>query len=407
MQNKDNHLVTKDNNLIEAKYRLSVQEQRLMAIMVSDIKPDDKDFKPYKYRVKDFIEWTGVQGKDYYRELRKITAKLLTRIITIKEDNRLIQTSWLSSAVYDYKKGTIELLFDPHLKPYLLQLKNCFTQYALQNVLELKSKYAFRLYELCKQYQSMGKRKFQIDELRELLGLEKNELKRWSDFKGKVLEIAQREINKHTDLKIKYEFEKWGRKFEYITIFISANTEKEIEKQKDERYDKLINLIKDEKDKKKKTIQSAIIKYLKQKGFEYVKRNIEYANEKAEKNYRNFLIQSLKNDWAMSWIEDIEEEKEKAKELQEKQMKLEKYQEKIKRLKASARKRAEEITQSWSKEEYNKKYEEIKHKIGGIIKDEELIREAIIFEEMKRIIDEAVKIGKLKESIAKEIIRIY
>jgi predicted nuclease with TOPRIM domain len=144
---------------------------------------------------------------------------------------------------------------------------------------------------------------------------------------------------------------------------------------------------------------------MKQKGFEYVKRNIEYANEKAEKNYRNFLIQSLKNDWAMAWIEDIEEEKEKAKELQEKQMKLEEYQEKIKRLRSSARKRAEEIIKNWSEEQYNKKYEEIKQRIGGIIKDEELIKESVIYEEMKRIISEAIKIGKLPESIAEDILR--
>jgi plasmid replication initiation protein len=404
MQNKDNHLVAKDNNLVEARYRLSIQEQKIIAVMVSDIKPDDKDFKTYKYKIKDFAEWIGAKGQNYYVELKRITAKLLTRIVTIRKEKSILQAGWLSSAEYHFGKGIIELSFDPKLKSYLLQLQKCFTQYALQNVLELKSKYAFRLYELCKQYQAIGKRKFQVDELRELLGLEKNELKRWSDFKGKVLEIAQREINKHTDLKIKYEFEKWGRKFEYITILISANTEKEIEKQKDERYTNLINLIKNVKDRNKKTIQSIIIKYLKKEGFEYVERNILYANEKAEKNYRNFLIQSLKNDWAMAWIEDIEEEKEKAKELQDKQMKLEKYQEKIKRLRSSARKRAIEKIKNWSKEEYNKKYEEIKHKIGGIIKDEELIKESVIFEEIKRIINEAVKIGKLSQSMAEDIL---
>ena len=256
MTDKKNNLVSKSNDLVEAKYRLSVQEQRLMAIMVSDIKPDDEDFKDYTYRVDDFVNWVKVEGKDYYKQLKKITAKLLTRVISVKEKDGILQTSWLSSAKYFEDKGYIRLRFDPALRPYLLQLKNCFTQYALQNVLELKSKYAFRLYELCKQYQSIGKRKFQIDELRELLGLEKNELKQWIHFKERVLNIAQREINKHTDIKIKYEFEKWGRKFEYIIIYVSANSIKEIEEEqrKNERYNNLINLIKNEKDRTKKTI---------------------------------------------------------------------------------------------------------------------------------------------------------
>ena len=305
---KNNNLVSKHNNLIEAKYRLTLQEQRLMAIMVSDIKPSDKDFKSYKYKVKDFIKWVGIQGKDYYRELRKITAKLLTRIITIKENDKLIQTSWLSSATYDYNKGTIELCFDPHLKPYLLQLKNCFTQYALKNVLELKSKYAFRIYELCKQYQSIGKRKFHIEELRNILMIEKGELRQWNDFKRYVIEISLREINSKTDIKVSYKVEKIARKVEYIIFTIRNNPNYEQIKltfEEQYRYDDLLRMI-PTKYRKLETVKNTVIKYLKKKGFEYVKRNIEYANEKAEKNYRAFLIKAIKNDWALGWKEDLE-----------------------------------------------------------------------------------------------------
>ena len=311
MIDKSKNLVAKDNNLVEAKYRLSIQEQRLIAIMVSDIKPDDKDFKTYRYKIKDILSWIGIEDGGYYKKLRAITRRLISRCITIYDpkNETIFQTSWLAGAKYHVKKGYIDLSFHPDLKPYLLQLQKCFTQYALKNVLELKSKYAFRLYELCKQYQSVGKRKFKVDELRELLGLEKNELKQWVHFRTRVLEIAQREINKNTDIKIKYEFEKWGRKIEYIIIHIkSKDKANEIEdKELKGRYTELLKMvIKDYRDKK--TIQNAIIKYLKKKGFDYVKRNIEYANEKAEKNYRSFLIQSLKEDWALGWWEDLQEE---------------------------------------------------------------------------------------------------
>ena len=413
MTDKKNHLVSKDNDLIEAKYRLTVQEQRLLAIMISDIKPDDEDFKDYTYKISDILNWLQIEDKGYYRKLRAITRRLISRGITITEKENgaetIFQTSWLAGAKYHIKKGYIDLSFHPDLKPYLLQLQNCFTQYSLQNVLELKSKYAFRLYELCKQYQNIGKRKFQIDELRELLGLEKGELKQWIHFKERVLNIAQREINKHTDIKIKYEFEKWARKFEYVIIYISANSQKAIEeeKKKNERYNNLLNMIKDEKDRKKKTIQTAIIKYLKKEGYDYVERNILYANEKAEKNYRNFLIQSLKGDWAMSWIEDIEDEKEKAKEIQEKQQKIEEYRERIEKLKNMARKRAIEIVNTLPENEYNARFEQEKEKVGGIIKDDELIKENIIYNEMTKLINKAVEIGKIKQEIADEILKIH
>ena len=411
MTDKKNHLVSKDNDLIEAKYRLTVQEQRLLAIMISDIKPEDIDFKKYRYKISDILKWLQIDDKGYYQKLRAITRKLISRGITIsnKQENTIFQTSWLAGAKYYIKKGYIDLTFHPDLKPYLLQLQSCFTQYALQNVLELKSKYAFRLYELCKQYQNIGKRKFQIDELRELLGLEKGELKKWSAFKERVLNIAQREINKHTDIKIKYEFEKWARKFEYITVYISANSEKEIEEErrKNERFHTLINLIKNEKDRKKKTILTAIIKYLKKKGYKYVERNILYANEKAEKNYRNFLIQSLRNDWAMAWYEDLQEEQEKAIEAQKKREKEEKFREWVKIQRKKAEERAKEQLSAMPPDEYKKKFDETKKRMSGILSnlDDSIVVGAMVYEKVKEMVDQLVREGKMKQSIGEEILK--
>ena len=305
MSSKENYLVSKSNDLIEAKYRLSVQEQRLLAIMISDIKPDDKDFKKYQYKISDILEWINIEDKGFYKKLREITRRLLSRTLTIKQDNVLFQTNWLAGAKYYFKEGVIELTFHPDLKPYLLQLQKCFTQYALRNVLELKSKYAFRLYELLKQYQSIGKRKFSVSELRDLLGVEQGELKLWVHFKTRVLEIAKREINQKTDLEINYKTEKVGRRIEYIIFSIQAQDKEKIKKvdEQNKRYDELIKLV-PEKFRGLKTLKNAIIKSLRKKGFEYVKRNIEYANLKAEKNYRAYLINALKEDWAADWQDD-------------------------------------------------------------------------------------------------------
>ena len=345
MSSKENYLVSKSNDLIEAKYRLSVQEQRLLAIMISDIKPDDKDFKKYQYKISDILEWINIEDKGYYKKLREITRKLLSRTITINQDNVLFQTNWLAGAKYYFKEGTIELSFHPDLKPYLLQLQKCFTQYALRNILELKSKYAFRLYELLKQYQAIGKRKFSVRELRDLLGVEQGELKLWIDFKRRVLEIAKREINSKTDLKIDYQTKKIGRKIEYIIFSIQAQAHaKKTDDEQNKRYDELLKLVPEEY-RKLKTLRNAIIKSLRKKGFEYVKRNILYANEKAEKNYRAYLISALREDWAADWIDDqiIEkqsEEKSLQAELQAKaklnkqEIQIQKNKEKLKELRA-------------------------------------------------------------------------
>jgi plasmid replication initiation protein len=249
-EGKRNCLVTKSNSLIEARYRLSVQEQRLLAIMVSDINPEDRDFKKYRYRISDILEWLDIEDKGYYKKIREVTRRLLTRVVTIHQGNTLFQTTWLAGAKYYFKEGVIELSFHPDLKPYLLQLKECFTKYALKNVLELKSKYAFRLYELLKQYQAIGTRKFSLKELRELLGIEQEELKLWIDFKRRVLEISKREINAKTDIKIDYKTEKVGRKIKYIIFSIETKEKvnKITDKQKpvcgelEEKTDKYINI---------------------------------------------------------------------------------------------------------------------------------------------------------------------
>jgi plasmid replication initiation protein len=343
LQRKENDIVTKSNELMDATYRLSLQEQRIIAFLTAEIKPDDQDFKPYKFGINDFCDLLELPRDRYYSALKLATRKLLTRTLQIKKANSTLQLTWLSSAEYFEKQGYVELCFDPKLKPYLLQLKNCFTQYKIINVLRLRSKYAFRLYELLKQYQSLGKRKFSVSELREKLGLKSTELRQWIDFKRRVLEIAKREINAKTDLVIDYTTKKVGRRIEFIIFSIRAQSREQRE-QKNERYDELIKLV-PEKFRGLKTLKNAIIKSLRKKGFEYVKRNIEYANLKAEKNYRAYLINALKEDWALGWqddqlIEKQAEEKSLQAELQAKaklnkqEIQIQKNKEKLKKLRA-------------------------------------------------------------------------
>ncbi|MGZ5491669.1 MAG: hypothetical protein ACXWE6_13155, partial [Nitrososphaeraceae archaeon] len=62
----------------------------------------------------------------------------------------------------------------------------------------------------------------------------------------------------------------------------------------------LISLI-PEQHRLKKTIASAIELYEKKLGFHYVKRNILYSNEKADKSYAGFLSKALKEDWGHDW----------------------------------------------------------------------------------------------------------
>jgi plasmid replication initiation protein len=194
----EKNLVVKSNKVVEARYKLTVQEQRIILALTSMIKPEDKDFHTYRFTINQLMELTGVKGKAYYSQIKEITKGLIEKSLTIKEPTGDLQIGWLSSAKYWDKEGSVDLCFSPKLKPYLLQLKSHFTQYQLENVAKLRSNYSIRIYELLKQYEGTNQQEriFNLDELRAILGIEDNKHKRFGDFKRHVLEVAKKGTSK-------------------------------------------------------------------------------------------------------------------------------------------------------------------------------------------------------------------
>lgn len=217
-----NNLVVKANKLNESRYKLSVQEQRVVLTMISLIKPGDIDFKPYSFTVNEFHALVGLKGQSVYSEIKKITNSLISRTITISEPNGDLQIGWVSSAQYFDNEGRIELSFDPKLKPYLLALQQKFVRYQLKNTIRLKSSYSVRIYELLKQYQGIGSRTFDLDELRTLIGLKSDKLPLYGNFKAKVLNKAKTELKK-TDISFTFVPVKTLRKVTGITFTIFKN----------------------------------------------------------------------------------------------------------------------------------------------------------------------------------------
>ncbi|MBF0204900.1 MAG: replication initiation protein [Desulfamplus sp.] len=221
--------VIKSNRLIQAKYKLTLNEQRLIFILISLINQDDKEFKTYQIRIQDFIDVFGLKSKkNSYDEVKETTSRLLGNTLKIEEESGTLQINWLSSAKYYNNKGYVELCFDPKLKPYLLQLKEQFTTYRLEYVLHLKSIYAIRLYELLlKEYNYYRKTKdnfvFELKKLKELLGIDKKEYIKFNHFKSRVLEPAKKELQLKSDMYFEYECLKTGRSITQIKFVIKPN----------------------------------------------------------------------------------------------------------------------------------------------------------------------------------------
>lgn len=235
--NNETNIVVKSNYLIEASYRLSLQEQRLILLMVSRIKPEDKGFHIYRIAVKDFNRIVGIKNEASYQRTKELTKKLLERSLQITKDNSVLQITWLSSAEYFEGKGYVELSFDPKLKPYLLQLKEFFTKYRLQNVIRLKSSYSIKLYELLKQYETIGRREFTLEQLRRTLGLKDSEYPLYANFKQKILSRVLNELNEFTDLSFSMRERKDVRKVVGI-VFVISKKRQQTRKETDCLYNK-------------------------------------------------------------------------------------------------------------------------------------------------------------------------
>src|SRR5512147_787598 len=219
-------LVTKHNKLIQARYSLSLQEKRLILWLVSAICPGDTDFHSYRVSVRALAELLGVEkNKNIYAQVAAVTRRLMRRVIEIEtlDEQSYLQIHWLSSAEYHRGQGSVEPCFDPKLKPYLLHLKDQFTSIALQYAIQLHSVYAIRIYELLKQYQRLKQRTLAVAELRRMLAIDEHKYTLIKDFRRRVIDIAQREINAKTDLCFAYEAIKTGRKITHFRFRIAAN----------------------------------------------------------------------------------------------------------------------------------------------------------------------------------------
>ena len=316
-------IVTQANELIESRYNLTLGEQRLIFTMIARIQPDDEDFKPYRISLNELAEFLGIDKNHIYADCKKITKKLLGKVVEIQETGRLLQTHWVSSADYVNGTGVVNLTFDPLLKPYLLQLKGNFTSSKLEMLLSFKSQYTMRMYTLLKQYERLKWREIDLQQLRDTLGIGKDQYKRYNDFKKDILESTQKELEAKADLTFEFDEIKYGRRVGAIRFRI-VSQKKLIEPiqdkdavnvmptthelsvsvvQKDSLLDKLLLLV-PEHHKSKKTVMTALEVFEKKHGFDYVKRNILYSNAKSGKSYAGFLVNALKNDWGHDW--DIE-----------------------------------------------------------------------------------------------------
>lgn len=224
-----NYPVVKSNYLIQkTRYDLSLAEQKLILHLIQFIEPKDEDFKMYHFSIKDYCKVCGIpyrSGK-IYSDVKQALKNLSDKSFWMERENGSeVLMRWIEKVIIDHRSGVIEIRLDKDLKPYLLQLKQFFTKYNYLYVMTMKSQYSIRLYELLKSYENVKGIIYEVTELRKLLNLADNVLAEWYDFKRFVIEQAIKEINKLTDIKIKYDTIKKGRRVFEVVFHVETKSE--------------------------------------------------------------------------------------------------------------------------------------------------------------------------------------
>lgn len=213
-------LIVKDNALMNASYNLDLVEQRLILLAIIEARESGKGINandPLTIHAESYISQFGVHRVTAYQALKDACDNLFARQFSYQSKNEKgnIQnhrSRWVSEIIYIDTEATVKIIFAPAIVPLITRLEKQFTKYDIEQISGLSSAYAIRLYELLICWRSTGRTPIiELDEFRKRLGVLETEYIRTDNLKMRVIELALKQINEHTDITASYEQHKTGR----------------------------------------------------------------------------------------------------------------------------------------------------------------------------------------------------
>lgn len=229
-------LVTKSNYLVEAGYKLSLNEQRLILFIISQLdgrKPMPKN-GDFSISASDFSKTFNLPIKQSYEILDDAASRLYERDIKTfdKKANIRKRFRWVDGVKYWDGEAKVTLSLSRHVAPYLTLLHRQFTTYDLKQITKLKSAYSIRFYELFIQFINSGERFIYLEKLRSLFELT-SEYPRFYDFKRRILQPSIDEINKNTDISVDWDVIKKGRTITGLNFVFEKNEQSSLQKKQE------------------------------------------------------------------------------------------------------------------------------------------------------------------------------
>lgn len=335
--------IYKSNNLIESSYNLSLNEQRLIYLAVKKLKPiyvksnikpsqlktyaGTQEFGDIRIYVNEFKKEFKLSGNSLYERLSEMAKNFFNnKIQYLNDDGTFVEKRWIITCGYNEKEKYISLTFHPDLILDLLVFKSKYGELQYDISKNFKTTYAFRIYELLKNYTYKGTRRLELNDLRHKLAIyDDNKYPSYSEFKRNILTPSIKTINKNTDITIDFSEIRYGRSVGAIEFYITREEKGKIDVENVEFFDQshytnLKNILNrditaGEVDLITNSTIEAIRKFkVDMTVYEYIKDKVnviqEYGKINPIKSYIGILSTAIKENWQLNIDEvacDIDE----------------------------------------------------------------------------------------------------
>jgi plasmid replication initiation protein len=229
--------VKKSNALISAKYRTTLLENKILAIALTrlEVHGDSMWATMYPGELKQILG----NGNDtnIYKKLKRIAKTMIGHHVVIEDGQGNFKAFSMITNV-EYVGRVFKIVFNKELIPYVYQLRSNYTTFSLATLVGFSKNSSWRIYELLRKEiyrekftaEEYIKKEFDIFELRFMIGLvntdeegvkraeasgksweeiyEKYAIEKqyqtWYDFKTRVLEPAQKELEIKSDIRFEF-----------------------------------------------------------------------------------------------------------------------------------------------------------------------------------------------------------
>ena len=224
-------IVEKRNVLNEIRHNnMTLQELRFFSIYLSKINARNISTRKVKFKLEEFRKIMNIE-KITIEHFKNVADSLLCKIVHVPNEDgskgytafQLFKKCRVYEDKNDYNQWYVEIDAHDDALPLMFNFKKNYFKYELWNALRLKSRNQLHMYELLKQYESLGVREIDLARLKDWLGLSANEYLRWDSFKKYVLDACQVALKKYTDIKFEYKPVKTGRKVTGVKFIIHKN----------------------------------------------------------------------------------------------------------------------------------------------------------------------------------------